>query len=733
REPRGEHPALREVEDAEEEAEAEHDKDRQAQTASVRDEDEEYQTADQEQAATMVREARQDLAKAGVRPVPGPTGEVMTVMKWITRPDISVLCNIIWGDQLIIVIIYIIMIDFASCFITYISKSRAEQPKQPQLKSFPRTYQGDRRRCFSKDWYNTHKWLEYSQSKDSAYCYACRQFSLPSSGDSVFTSEEGFKNWKKATYKDGGLIGHAKSEVHTNAMLAWAEHYIKTVAEILLFTATQNIAQRAHRESESDNKGNFLCIMELLAKHDPIVKRKMTSQRNATYLGHATQNEIIDCLAEMVRTSIISEVVQSEAFSILTKDLSKKEQMSFVIRYYYNGSVCESFLAFEAAERLDAAALSQKIVQILQKYGLDYKNHLVGQAYDGASVMSGKNTGVQARFKAEAPLAFYVHCNAHCLNLVLVDSVKCIPGAYCFFSLLQKLYVFVSWSYVHQKWLEVQREMFQGAPRELQRLIETRWACRYNACMTVRDRLPAIIRLLKEISEEPNGDRAVEARCLLAQIDLKFVGLLATFTGVFGEIKYLSGILQSPQLNLGTAVTLVDSLVEILDSYREGPVFNDIWDKTDPCQAMQHQYGSTQSFRAGLFIPIIDMLLSEVKRRFSKENCVTLQGIQYNCSTEDLQYKIPQLKQILERKRTNGLETPNSLIDLTMFKLCKIALALPVNTASCECSFSVIMTDERLSNLGVLSVESRRARAINLDDFVDLFAKKHSNRRIKLY
>ena len=43
------------------------------------------------------------------------------------------------------------------------------------------------------------------------------------------------------------------------------------------------------------------------------------------------------------------------------------------------------------------------------------------------------------------------------------------------------------------------------------------------------------------------------------------------------------------------------------------------------------------------------------------------------------------------------------------------------------------MTVERLSNLGVLSVESRKAGAINLDDFVDLFAKKHNNRRIKLY
>jgi hypothetical protein len=61
-----------------------------------------------------------------------------------------------------------------------------------------------------------------------------------------------------------------------------------------------------------------------------------------------------------------------------------------------------------------------------------------------------------------------------------------------------------------------------GPERELQRLIETWWAWRYNACKTVRDRL----RLLKEISEESNGDRAIEARDLLAQIDLKFVGLM---------------------------------------------------------------------------------------------------------------------------------------------------------------------------------------------------------------
>uniref|UniRef100_A0A8D3D2X9 DUF4371 domain-containing protein n=1 Tax=Scophthalmus maximus TaxID=52904 RepID=A0A8D3D2X9_SCOMX len=466
--------------------------------------------------------------------------------------------------------------------------------------------------------------------------------------------------------------------------------YIKTIAETLLLTATQNIPQRGHNQTEGEIKGNFLSIMELLAKDDNQVKRKRIGQRNATYLGHSTQNEIIDCLAEMVPTSIISEVSQTDAFSILvdeTKDISKKEQKSFVIRYYYEGEIHESFLTFEAAERLDAAALSQKVIQVLQKYGLDYKKHLVVQAYDGASEMSVKNTGVQARIKVEAPLAFYVHCNAHCLNLVLVDTVKSLPEAYCYLSLLQKVYVFVSGSYVHQMWLEVQKEMFPGAaPRELQRLIETRWECSYKSCKTVMERLPAIIQLLTEISEDRNGDRAVEARGLLAQIDLKFAGLLVSFTKIFGE------------------------------------------GNTDK-----------ESFRKVSFIPVVYVLLSEVKRRFSKENCVIMEDIQalnpcsptfcekntvfafasqYNCNSEDLEYELPQLKQIPERKKTGAVYS--EVFD-TMFKLCKIALALPVSTASCEGSFSVLKlikthlrnttSNERLSNLGVLGVESRRAGA----------------------
>ena len=49
-----------------------------------------------------------------------------------------------------------------------------------------------------------------------------------------------------------------------------------------------------------------------------------------------------------------------------------------------------------------------------------------GQAYDGASNMSGIRNGVQALFKQEENKALSVHCLAHNLNLCLQDvSRKC--------------------------------------------------------------------------------------------------------------------------------------------------------------------------------------------------------------------------------------------------------------------------------------------------------------------
>ena len=44
-----------------------------------------------------------------------------------------------------------------------------------------------------------------------------------------------------------------------------------------------------------------------------------------------------------------------------------------------------------------------------------------GQAYDGASNMSGKKIGAAARIRSQYPLALYTYCASHCLNLAVVS------------------------------------------------------------------------------------------------------------------------------------------------------------------------------------------------------------------------------------------------------------------------------------------------------------------------
>ncbi|KAF0027018.1 hypothetical protein F2P81_019759 [Scophthalmus maximus] len=182
-----------------------------------------------------------------------------------------------------------------------------------------------------------------------------------------------------------------------------------------------------------------------------------------------------------------------------------------------------------------------------------------------------------------------------------------------------------------------------------------------------------------------------------------------------------------------------------------------------------------ETFRTSIFYAVLDTMLSELNRRFAKPNCEIMLGIQalnpssntfcqeealfafasiYECNTDDLKHEVYQMKRILERKVKSGIQKPSSIVELTkiiepfkevfheLFRLCKIDIAILVSTASCERSFSTLklikthlrstMDDDRLSSLGILSVESRRAKSLDLNEFVKQFAANHNNRRIRL-
>jgi len=348
-------------------------------------------------------------------------------------------------------------------------------------------------------------------------------------------------------------------------------------------------------------------------------------------------------------------------------------------------------------------------------------------------------------------------------------------------------------------------------PRQLQRLSDTRWACRAIACRNIRDRLPAVRELLAQVAADTDSDRAVEARGLLAQLDFEFVLLLGLFSELLTTTNTLSLQLQARDADFAAALDLLQTLTDDLQQRRdddkaqidslfaksqtqcgESNIEIDIEPPAKRARRLPthlanfvvtETVGQTtditvdrkDTFRTEVYLPVIDCLLSELKRRFSVESCAVMRGIQglnprsktfldlevlksmatkYNVSTEDLTHEVYQAKRLLSRKAQEGI-TVDSLQQLVefmepykdafyaLFQLIKIAIILPVSTASCERSFSIMrqiktylrnsMGDERLSNLAVLSIESKRAKALDLDSVVDEFDCRHENRRIALH
>ena len=115
---------------------------------------------------------------------------------------------------------------------------------------------------------------------------------------------------------------------------------------------------------------------------------------NATLLGHDYQNSMLSVLAQSVLEYIIDEVRVAQYYTIIvdeTKDMSKKEQLTLILRYVLNGVVHERFVSYTYCEELHAAAITSYIYDALSKIGLNIAD-CVSQCYDGASVMSGSLT-----------------------------------------------------------------------------------------------------------------------------------------------------------------------------------------------------------------------------------------------------------------------------------------------------------------------------------------------------
>ena len=103
------------------------------------------------------------------------------------------------------------------------------------------------------------------------------------------------------------------------------KHLLGAIVDAVLLCAKQGLPLRGHRDTKvndvdegTGNRGNFLAIIDLIAKYDPIVKEHLKNgQRNAKMLSWKTQNDIIANAALVIRNQIKDMICSEQFYAVI--------------------------------------------------------------------------------------------------------------------------------------------------------------------------------------------------------------------------------------------------------------------------------------------------------------------------------------------------------------------------------------------------------------------------------
>lgn len=286
----------------------------------------------------------------------------------------------------------------------------------------------------------SRSWLQYSNSADRVFCFCCKLFD-PSPKSKL--GSEGLNNWKhigdslkshetsnehfisyrkwldaeKCLRTNSGI--DAELQIHINKESAHWKAVLERLIAIVMYLSKNNLAFRGTSDRlDSPNNGNFLGLVEILGKFDPVMSEHLRRVRSKEihdhYCGKIIQNELINQLGEKVKSVILERVRIAKYFSIIldcTPDVSHIEQMSFTIRFVditsENICVKEHFLSYRPASDSTGEGLSITSLlldELTAKCDLDLNNC---RGHDNGANMIGKNKGVQKRVLDMYPRAFF--------------------------------------------------------------------------------------------------------------------------------------------------------------------------------------------------------------------------------------------------------------------------------------------------------------------------------------
>ncbi len=470
-------------------------------------------------------------------------------------------------------------------------------------------------RNFQSKWYKDYPWLSVCATVKKVFCLYCRYGSshgllaFSKCAEDTFT-KSGFNNWKKALEK---FRVHENSHAHKEAKLKWIARCMPTITtqlssqmaeaqktrreglvvqlKAIKYLTRQGLALRGNDEEE----GNLSQLLLAWSENNDCLKEWIKENR---YTSHQAVNEQICLLGQAVLRKLLKSIKDNQPswYAVIADeatDVTNSEQLNLSIRWVgADYIVREDTVGLFRVPDTKAETLFRVIKDLLIRCNLPI-SLCRGQAYDGASNMLGRKTGVATRFKDENPAAIAVHCCAHSLNLCLQDAgrkLTCIRDALETAKEIGKL-IRYSPKRSHLFSTKLQES---GDGVTLKPLCPTRWTARTAAIEAILTDYTLLLEALDEIQETTHDEYGQKAGGLLLSLE-KFSTLFGLRLShlLFAAAEQVSLTLQKKDIALNEALSAVEVAKKFFKRTRSDESFNGFYDKTVTI-AQEHSIGQPE-------------------------------------------------------------------------------------------------------------------------------------------
>ena len=474
-------------------------------------------------------------------------------------------------------------------------------PNQPRtqdvLDATTKSISGQRR-SVSASWFDRYTWLTLCETRNVLLCHFCveadrrRLITFSTKGDDAFV-KSGFSRWKNAlerfakheaasTHKEAVLKIKSAASVNIGAILdarmkeqqLQRQQALQKHLSSVRYLARQGLALRGHDEKE----GNMMQLLQMWSFHDADVKEWL---REGKYLSHVIVNEQIKLMGDHVLREILSEIKSCMFYAIQADeatDVACNEQMCVSIGWVSKEyEIFEEPIGLVQMTKTDAATIFAALKDVLLRCVLPV-NSCRGQAYDGASVMSGHLHGVASRFKEEEPAALYVHCFAHCLNLCLQDASRSCSSVRDGLELVMEIVKLIKYSPKRTTLFNTMKSQLSPETQNLKPLCPTRWTVHTVAIKAILDNYETLLSTLEEINTTGRDEYAMKAGGFVRQLQLfsTFFGLKLCMV-IFAPTEQLSRTLQSKDTTVQEAREAALVTENFLRRQRTDSTFEDFY------------------------------------------------------------------------------------------------------------------------------------------------------------